>query len=359
MKRFSYYLFENFDADEQAENPQNPRSILNPTTDPVLSRIAQFPPHCCPANAFDDREIAPLITAGALRKEDGMLLFDTPVFLREDAVPLRNCIASQAAQLAEQMMPAIPRIRACCEEIANGFPVEINLYHILCGMVFDGLFFDYLTRHGALATSRIHPSGLDYLSVIYEKCEELDAFSDGLLCSYNRFTDGTCSLQSFGDANGDRFDFYRYSRLLESGKLPPRFGNVPRLPDKAYLLSQVRELVEHGSCDPDVLVLLTKFGYVANGKPCVPVFTRSALAAAEQIEGIVEESIGDAFIRALTDVPNITAARHGVSPAEIANELYHILFGSVNEELVARGIVASPPHIPGEGRYLRCIWLDL
>lgn len=52
---------------------------------------------------------------------------------------------------------------------------------------------------------------------------------------------------------------------------------------------------------------------------------------------------------------NITAVSHGVPFAEIANELYHILFGSVNEELTVRGIVPSPLFRQGEGRYLKCI----
>ena len=52
---------------------------------------------------------------------------------------------------------------------------------------------------------------------------------------------------------------------------------------------------------------------------------------------------------------NITAVSHGVPFNEIANELYHILFGSVNEELMVRGIVSSPLLRQGEGRYLKCI----
>ena len=51
----------------------------------------------------------------------------------------------------------------------------------------------------------------------------------------------------------------------------------------------------------------------------------------------------------------ITAARHGVPAGETANELYHILFGGINEELVRRGLTAAPPDRPGEGRYLQCI----
>ena len=54
---------------------------------------------------------------------------------------------------------------------------------------------------------------------------------------------------------------------------------------------------------------------------------------------------------------NITAVKHGVNRKEIANELYHIVFGSINEDLTARGIVTTPKYIPGEGRYFKCIEL--
>ena len=36
-------------------------------------------------------------------------------------------------------------------------------------------------------------------------------------------------------------------------------------------------------------------------------------------------------------------------------EHYYIVFGSINEELVSRGMVAQPQYIPGEGRYFKCI----
>lgn len=362
MRRFSYFLFENFDPEEQAQNPQNPRRFLNASVDPILDRIAQEPPRSCPADAFSAGAVVPLLQGGILREEDGCLLFDTPVLLREDAPVLRKEMQARAERLTEELLPAVPQLQACCQELDNGFPVEINLYHILCGMVFDGLFFDYLSQQNAVATSRLHHSGLDYLAVIYESCQELNEFSDGLLCSYNCFTDGICSLQSFGDCDGSRLDVYRVSRLLEAGQLPPRLERAGRLleayPSKENLLAQVRQLVEKGTCEPETMALLTEFGYAADGRLCVPVYTGAALQAAERIEKILEERIGGSFVQALSGVEGLTAVCHGVPEKELANEMYHILFGSVNEALAARGIVASPPRIPGEGRYLCCIQLE-
>lgn len=353
MRHFDFYLFENFDADAESANPLNPRRFLTDTVAPILSQIAHAPTRIYSVPDLDRR----LLEGGILREENGFLLFDTPIFLREDAPVLLESMSQKASRLADLLRPVFPQLRQCCDHLENGFSAEINLYHLLCGKVFDGLFFDYLQENGALATSRPHPSGLDYLSVIYEQCPELDTLSNGLLCSYNRFTDGETSLQSFGDANGDRFDFYRVSRLLESGNLPLKFRLPLPLPEKSHILAQTRELILSGACDPDALSLLTTFGYAADGKICVPVYPSSAKEIAMELEHIVETTFGEAFLEALSVLPDVTAARHGVCPKEIANELYHILFGTLNNTLAAQGIVVTPSHIPGQGRYLRCIEL--
>ena len=350
MRAFSCYLYENFDPEEHASNSGNPRNFLNETIYPVLSHIADG--HCS-SHEFSSEILSPLITGGILRKENERLFFDTPIFLNEDAAVLQQFMVEKGSALALQLSDSLPALRQCCAGI-NDFSPEVNLYHLLCGMVFDGLFFDYLTQRGVVATSRMHPSGLDYLSILYETCPELDTLSNKLLCSYNRFTDGSCALQSFGDADGNRFDFYRVSRQMESG-IPV----LPHpLPSKDWLLSQVRELAVHGNCHPTARSLLEQFGYAQNASFIVPVYGATAEDAARQIEAIVEQSIGDAFAKALSSPPMITATRHGVAPGEIANELYHILFGAINEALCASGTAAMPPCIPGQGRFLRCVILD-
>lgn len=294
-------------------------------------------------------------------------MFDCPIFLQEDAAVLHREIASKASALINLLESGMEQIGTCCSRIDNGFSIEQNLYHILCGRVFDGDFFDYLCGKGVLATSRLHPSGLDYLNVIYEKCDELQALSDGLLCSYNRLVNHQCSLQSFGDAQGNRFDFYRLFRLMEQGNVPAKFKEAEALIQKAYggadkdaILSEAAALIRTGRCAPAAMALLEKLGYVQNGIICVPVFVPKYQNHIRQIERIVESCLGEAMSDTLMKLAgsiDITAVRHGVNRLEIANELYHILFGSMNEELVARKIVAVPAYIPGEGRYQKCMVL--
>lgn len=104
--------------------------------------------------------------------------------------------------------------------------------------------------------------------------------------------------------------------------------------------------------------LLELFGYAQNGTICVPVYTPEHKKYIAEIESIIEKCLGNAIsdiLLELADSMDITAVKHGVDRKEIANELYHIVFGSINEELVARGIIAAPQYIPNEGRYFKCI----
>lgn len=369
MRHFEYFLFENFDPDREANHPGNPRRTLNPQADGVLSRVSDFPSNTCPSallrEEFGADAINHLIVSGALRETEGILQYDTPIFLEEDTPALRTFSQTSAAPLAELLWKQKAALWNCAAQIRNGFDPPSNLYHILCGMIFDGRLFDRLSHCGAVSTSRPHASGLDYLSVIYQDCQSLQTFSNGLLCSYNRLTDGQTSLQSFGDANGDRLDFYRFFRLRDQGPLPERYAEadrllstLPRGAEKQAVLSQARALLLHGSCDSSCLRLLELFGYAKAGKLCVPVFSEQDSPIIRQLEAIAAETLLDPLAETLMTAPkamDLTASRHGVSPGETANELYHILFGGISEALANLGLVTPPPCRPGEGRYWQCI----
>lgn len=369
MRHFEYFLFENFDPDQEAAHPGNPRRILNQQADAILSRIADFPPHACPSSLirreFGAEAVNQLIGSGALREAESTLLYDTPIFLEEDTPALRTFCQTSAVPLTELLWKQKAALWDCAGRLQNGFDPPSNLYHILCGVIFDGLLFDRLSHRGAVSISRLHSSGLDYLSVIYQNCSSLQTFSNGLLCSYNRLTDGQTSLQSFGDANGDRFDFYRLFRLRELGPLPERYAEansllaaLPKGAEKQAILSQSCTLLLTGTCDRLCLDLLELFGYAKAGKICVPVYSDQDLPIIQQLESLAVETLLDPLAQTLLTAPKqlaLTAAFHGVAPGEIANELYHILFGGINEALADLGLVAPPPDRPGEGRYWQCI----
>lgn len=369
MKKFSYFLFENFDADSESENPGNPRRIINAQADAILSRVADFSPLTCSAarlrDEFGIEAVNQLITAGALCEKDGQIAYDTPIFLAEDVPALKSFSSTAAALLSDRLWELRDKILDIVNEINNGFNPQINLYHILCGMIFDGFFFDWLEQRGTVTVSRRHPSGLDYLSVIYEDCPELRQFSDGLLCSYNRLTDGEIALESFGDANGNRFDLYRCFRLREEGHLPERFkqadellNKLPKGKERQVLLDATRSLLQGKGCEPKCLAILELFGYAENGRICVPVFNHADEPIIKHLATLVDENLCDAAAHILRETQmnlEITAIKHGVPVGEIANELYHILFGGINEELAKRRLTATPPYREDEGRFLQCI----
>ena len=369
MKTFSYFLFENFDADLESENPDNPRRIISTRADAILARVAEFSPLDCSAtrlrDEFGTEAVKRLVTAGVFREQDGKIAYDTPIFLAEDVSALKVFSSTAAAPLADRLWKLRDKLWDAVGGINNGFSPQVNLYHILCGMVFDGFFFDYLGKRGVVATSRPHESGLDYLSVIYEDCPELTQFSNGLLCSYNRLTDGEIALESFGDANGDRFDLYRCFRLREDGRMPERFKQAGKLLDKLpkgkerdLLLAGARSLLQGSECSEECRAILELFGYAKDGELCVPIFDQTDEPIITDLAELIEKSIYDEVACILQKMQmnlDITATRHGVPASEIANELYHILFGGINEELIKRGLTTAPPYKPGEGRYLQCI----
>ena len=147
MRHFSYFLFENFDPDREAAHPGNPRRIINARADGVLSRVADSPPQGCSAarlrGEFGAEAVDRLIAAGVLRAREGRIVYDTPVFLAEDAAALRAFSASASAPLADRLWEIRGDLLRTAEKTAKGFDPRVSLYHILCGMVFDGFFFDW------------------------------------------------------------------------------------------------------------------------------------------------------------------------------------------------------------------------
>lgn len=356
MRLFDAFLFENFDAEDAANHPLNPRRVINEEANVLLSMAAQG---CTWAEAASTNKtlLYRLEACGILRRDADHLAFDSPVFLREDAGALSGAFQAAATQLAALLEAHRPTLWALADRLANGFPAPLNLYHIICGMVLDGDMFDDLCELGVIATGRAHASGFDYIAVLYEKCAELDAFSNGLLCSWNRLTDGSMALQSFGDSAGHRFDPYRYFRLKEAGRLTGRFAQI-RMPDKAELFHAARNLIDNNACDPIALDALEAFGYARDGHIHVPVYREDDRPVISEISHLVRSVLVAPVSRILSHCHlDITPVRHGVSPAETANELYHILFGLMNEEFVRSGLVAEPLLRPVEGRYWQSIQL--
>lgn len=370
MRKFSYYFYENFDADALKGSEDNPRALCNGTANEALSFVLNFTPGSCGYDALCEKisreRTEALLNMGLLRKENRSIFLNCAVFTAEDLPVLKQCFHDDIFHMAELLDERRDSYTALVQKILNGFSPAENLYHLLCASVFDGSFFDYLSSAKVVSTSKIQPNGLDYLLTVYEDTPELNMFSNRLLCSYNRFTDGKRALVSFGDADGNRKDFYRFARQRELRTVPACLREIEELWSaadsprfKETLLDSVEALALEGSCREDHRRLLELFGYVTGNRIVVPVFQKDSLAVMEELEELTEDLLGDAMKTALTGdaASRLLCAQHGVPSAEIANELYHIVFGKLNEELVSRGFVARPNSYPGEGRFLKSIEL--
>lgn len=369
-REFDYFLFDNFD-DAAVSIFDNPRNYLNKSADSILTDVVNAGAFGCSYNEmcsqYTSQQINNLIHIGLLRVEHDMLLLDSTVIVHEDIQSIERCLKAEISHLTDKLCEKKSELYACVRSVGNGFDEKTNLYHLLCGAVFDGSFFNYLSKQHILATSRLHPAGIDYIITIYEKCPGLDSFSNHLLCSYNRFSDGSRTLQSFGDANGNRIDFYRFYRQKMLGAVPPELKYIEKMwdafatdNDKVHILNALQAFDQTGSCDENCMRLFEAFGYIVDGKYAVPVFRKSANSVVEELTKIVVACVGMDIRKLLNDSPimsQLYCCQHGVSKKEAANEVYHILFGMLNEELVSRGIVKSPNHVDGEGRYLKSIEL--
>lgn len=369
MRNFSYYLYDNYDSEAVGKAVEDPRRLLTSELDEILSDIIDTEAGLCLwddlCQKYSPERMEILLKTGLIRKERGAVLFDSTVIVQEDISVFREIGAECVVKMSEQIECQKAEFYALMRKIQNGFDEKVNLYHVLCGAVFDGAFFDYLSEKNVLATSRQHDSGLDYLVIVYERDKELEKFSDQLLCSYNRYTDGSFALQSFGDSSGNRRDFFRFSCQKQLGMIPPELQQLEKDWDAVYctdfkqkLFEELRCFDEKGRLAASYKRILEDFGYLADGKYKVPVFRKGDIQIMQQASQLAIDSVGDEMIKALNSsrrLNDMLCQKHGSPRKELANEMYHVLFGTLNEELVSRGIVASPEFHKGEGRYLKSI----
>lgn len=235
MRKFIYFLYDCFDSDEVSSPYDDPRLILNGGTDEILATIVDSPVGTCRYEAlcgqFSKERLDMLIHIGLLSEHSGFVFLDSTVIVHEDAGYLSTCFSSYISRMADILTERKERFYHLANQIQNGFSPEVNLYHLLCGATFDGQFFDYLCEENVVTTSRIHSSGLDYLIIAYEIAPELDQLSKKLLCSYNRYSDGRRALQSFGDADGDRVDFFRFSMKKLQNNVPNNLTHIESIWD--------------------------------------------------------------------------------------------------------------------------------
>ncbi len=363
MAAFSYFYY---GGDAPFGAPDDPRLLLGPGTDGILTDVTEAMPGSVRYDALCGQWttdlVDTLVRIGLFLLEGSCVWLDSPVIAERDALLLNHCFAPFVQRMTERMLARKDDFVRIVTRMNDRFSPETHLYHLVCGAVLDGAMFDVLAQRGLVAMSRMHPSGRDYLLIVYEQCDALNRLSDGLLCSYNRLTDGRRALQSFGDADGNRLDAYRFGRMLSAGHVPEecqRLGTLwSDLSAPHALLDAAEALARGRSCGATEMALLEAFGYARDGRLIVPVYRAGHQALVAELAAMTERCILDELEFALSAPLPLVCMRHGVSQQEAANELYHILFGQLNEALVDAGFAARPPRREGQGRFMQSVQLD-
>ena len=71
---------------------------------------------------------------------------------------------------------------------------------------------------------------------------------------------------------------------------------------------------------------------------------------------LIEDEVTKLFEDLSKTVCGLKSVVHGVAYSEIGNELWHQVFGNINEYLVNHGLFSNPELIEGQGRYLRALY---
>lgn len=354
--KFNKYYYENFSVNIPFDD-SNPRYVMSlEGVDDILSAVVKVKPYTLSIDDFDNSQLVKkLINIDVFKEKHGKLALAIPVFIEKETDILKSLSYNVAKGIADILVEHKDKLYEIVDKIDNGFSKEINLYHILCGSIFDGYLFDYLEENLLVTTSKVHKSGLDYLIIIYECSKCLEQYSNGLLCSYNRLTNEKGGFISFGDSNGNRKDLYRYYRMKELNGLSDEQLEFVKY-DTDILVDKFTKLVNGEPVEQKFIDIFDYFEYSKDGKICVPVYKDNLEELVEELYDFVIEIAGNEFSKALKHIEKcngLLAVSHGVDIKDISNELYHLIFGEINEQLVRSKIVTAPQWHDGQGRYLK------
>lgn len=354
--KFKKYFFENFPSNIPFDI-NNPRCVLSlDGVDKILEKIILNPPYTLTISDFDDIELLnSLLRIDIIQQKNGKFGIAMPFFVESDTNTLKALSKKVAHKIANELISKKQEIDTIIKCIHNGYSIQRNLYHLLCAQIFDGLMFDYLEKSQFVTTSCIHKTGLDYLIILYEDTKVLNEYSDSLLCSYNRFTLGSKGFVSFGDSNGNRKDFYRYMRLNELDELSKHEKKYINCPAEE-LIENFKKMLDGKQISNKFIEIYEYFGYYKNGEIIVPIYDAYSRSVADELYQFVLELVKTHLSEALSLIhgeKGLLSIAHHVNEKDIANEIYHLIFGEVNELLVRNGFVEKPPYLPKEGRYFK------
>ncbi|MCK5116875.1 MAG: hypothetical protein KAR44_09765 [Candidatus Aegiribacteria sp.] len=308
------------------------------------------------------------------------------VILEKDLPIIDNLSSAIALRLSQKILRYKQEIQNYTSKIKclDEFGYGRILYHVIGCDIFDGTSFSEFSKRGILSISKPQYGHRDYILIGFEQNEIVACSSDKILCSRNCKGAGSVEFASFGDSNGNRQDMFRFMRQVISQliditpNLSLNSSYIHILEQQNQHLAQVcAELVtkvlngeksvsSFSDEEKDALKFLEEFKYIeidesGGVRVVVPLFDGDDAKAIDDVSNYLIELIGDDVAREFSDLKvkmqGLSALSHGVDEKEIANGLWHQVFGNINENLVLEGLFASPESRTGEGRYFQAIYI--
>jgi len=333
-----------------------------------------------------DELLSDMEKIGMVTKEEDRYSVSFFVILEKDLPIVDNLSSAIALRLSQKILKYKQEIQnytskiKCLDEYGYGR----ILYHVIGCDIFDGTSFSEFSKRGILSISKPQYDHRDYILIGFEQNEVVACSSAKILCSRNCKGAGRVEFVSFGDSNGNRQDMYRFMRQVISQlidvtpnlSLNSSYIHILEQQNQhlaqlcAELITKVLHVEKPVSSfsdeEKDALKFLEELKYIeidesGKARVAVPLFDGDDPKAIDDVSNYLIDLIGDdvamEFSNLKVKMQGLSALSHGVDEKEIANGLWHQVFGNINENLVLEGLFASPESRTGEGRYFQAIYI--
>lgn len=323
---------------------------------------------------------------GMVSKNQDKYSVSFPVILEKDIPIIDNLTSSIALRLSNKIISHKQEIQNLVSSVKcfDEFGYERILYHVIGCDILDGTAMKEFSERGIFSTSKPQHDKRNYILFGYEQSEVVSCLSEKLLCSRNCVGTADVDFVSFGDCNGNRQDMFRFMKQVTSS-----LNSVT--PNSELNLSYIHILEQHNrnltkvctevirkilcseksvssllKIEMSAAKFLKELKYIEFDKSdklriTVPLFhaddERVIQNTSEYFIKLIEAEVADEFSNLKSKLDNLSAVVHGVDEKEIANELWHQVFGNINENLVQYGLFATPESRIGEGRYFQAIYI--
>jgi hypothetical protein len=325
-------------------------------------------------NAKNKTVVSKLKDLELIRVENESIFINYPLFLDKDIEIIDLFLKNNAKIIGDILINNKPMLKQLCQSIeaCKQFSFERIMYHLIGDKTFDGSALNHFSKQGIFTLSKSQPGNRDYIVISYQDSKKIEDYSDNLLCSSNNMQ-SEILFNSFGDSMGNRNDFFRVFRLIDQS----RHGELKSTVIEAMkdlegksnhdILINCSRVIEHIYHDQPIpkelekeLYLLESLNYINhNQQIIVPIFSKEEVhIISGYVIEIIEKEVVECFTNLDEKIAGLTAISHRVPSGDIANELWHQLFGNINEYLVKEAFYCKIPFQEGEGRYKKAIYFD-